>query len=69
MEYTDKSLGPIVRISPNEVHCSDSQFIDEIYPLGSRERDKPLHQVRGSGTYVMLIFSCLSVSTFWDQPY
>lgn len=41
--------GPIVRISPHEVHCSDRHFIDEIYAVGSRKRDKPLHQVRGSG--------------------
>ena len=42
--------GPLVRISPDEVHCSDSRFIDEIYATGSRKRDKPIHQVRGSGT-------------------
>lgn len=45
--------GPIVRISPNEVHCNDIQFADEIYALGGRKRDKPLHQVRGSGTYAL----------------
>ncbi|CAN8101361.1 unnamed protein product [Discula destructiva] len=37
--------GPIVRISPNELHCSDPGFINEIYPGGSRKRNKPLHQV------------------------
>lgn len=46
------TLGPIVRISPNEVHCNDWRFIDEIYASGSRKRDKPLHQVRGSGGQV-----------------
>lgn len=46
------TLGPVVRISPNEVHCSDWRFIDEIYASGSRKRDKPLHQVRGSGGQV-----------------
>lgn len=44
-----KCLGPIVRISPNEVHCNDSNFIDEVYAIGTRKRDKPIHQVRGSG--------------------
>ncbi|KAH7398962.1 cytochrome P450 [Phaeosphaeria sp. MPI-PUGE-AT-0046c] len=40
--------GPIVRINPNEVHCSDIAFADEIYAVGGRKRDKPLHQINGS---------------------
>ncbi|ETS81109.1 hypothetical protein PFICI_06111 [Pestalotiopsis fici W106-1] len=40
--------GPIVRISPHEVHCADSAFVDEIYAVGGRKRDKPRHQVSGS---------------------
>ncbi|KAI1403068.1 cytochrome P450 [Hypoxylon fuscum] len=40
--------GPIVRINPHEVHCNDAQFIDEIYAVGGRKRDKPFHQVSGS---------------------
>ncbi|KAI5862571.1 cytochrome P450 [Durotheca rogersii] len=39
--------GPIVRISPDEVHCNDARFIDEIYAAGGRKRDKPKHQVNG----------------------
>lgn len=42
-------LGPIVRINPSEVHCSDRRFIEEIYAGGNRKRDKPVHQVLGSG--------------------
>ncbi|KAI2616903.1 cytochrome P450 [Hypomontagnella submonticulosa] len=49
--------GPIVRISPNEVHCNDTRFIDEIYAFGNRKRDKPAHQVRGSGSVAHAIFS------------
>jgi cytochrome P450 len=47
--YADLSfLGPIVRINPNEVHCSDITFADEIYAVGGRKRDKPVHQINGS---------------------
>ncbi|KAJ8123130.1 hypothetical protein ONZ43_g851 [Nemania bipapillata] len=49
--------GPIVRISPHEVHCSDRHFIDEIYTGGHRKRDKPLHQVKGSGVAEAATFS------------
>jgi hypothetical protein len=37
-----------VRINPNEVHCSDIAFADEIYAVGGRKRDKPVHQINGS---------------------
>jgi hypothetical protein len=40
--------GPIVRISPHEVHCNDISFADEIYAVGGRKRDKPVHQINGS---------------------
>jgi len=49
--------GPLVRINPDEVHCSDPRFIDEIYAGGNRKRDKPMHQVRGSGLTAQAIFS------------
>ena len=37
---TSKSLGPIVRITPWEIHVSDPSFLDEIYAPGSRSREK-----------------------------
>ncbi|KAK5994061.1 Cytochrome P450 monooxygenase sdnE [Cladobotryum mycophilum] len=52
-----EKYGPIVRISPHELHCNDRHFIDEIYTSGSRRRDKPLHQVRGSGVAEHATFS------------
>ncbi|KAI1440492.1 cytochrome P450 [Annulohypoxylon stygium] len=43
-----EKYGPIIRISPDEVHCSDINFVDEIYAVGNRKRDKPLHLISGS---------------------
>ncbi|OTB13279.1 hypothetical protein K445DRAFT_76519 [Daldinia sp. EC12] len=43
-----EEYGPIVRISPNEIHCNDIKFVDEVYATSSRRRNKPLHFVRGS---------------------
>ncbi|GAB1194348.1 hypothetical protein APSETT444_003593 [Aspergillus pseudonomiae] len=51
--------GPIIRISPNEVHCNDVRFADEIYPLGGRKRDKPLHQARDSGAVANIMPGCV----------
>ncbi|KAF9699924.1 hypothetical protein EKO04_002335 [Ascochyta lentis] len=43
-----EKYGPIVRINPHEVHCNDISFADEIYAVGGRKRDKPVHQINGS---------------------
>ncbi|EUC47550.1 hypothetical protein COCMIDRAFT_89773 [Bipolaris oryzae ATCC 44560] len=43
-----KVYGPLVRINPNEIHCDDVSFADEIYAVGGRKRDKPVHQINGS---------------------
>lgn len=40
--------GPLVRISPNEIHCADVDFSDEIFAIGTRKRNKPAHQVNGT---------------------
>ncbi|CRK24325.1 hypothetical protein BN1723_018135, partial [Verticillium longisporum] len=43
-----EQYGPIVRINPNEVHCNDANFADEIYAVAGHKRDKPVHQINGS---------------------
>ncbi|KAK1707210.1 cytochrome P450 [Colletotrichum lupini] len=43
-----EQYGPIVRISPHEVHCNDVNFSDDIYAVSGRKRDKPVHQINGS---------------------
>lgn len=40
-------LGPIVRISPHEVHVSDPHFYDQIYAHSSHRRDKDPWVVNG----------------------
>ncbi|PLB51033.1 cytochrome P450 [Aspergillus steynii IBT 23096] len=41
--------GPIVRINPDELHCSDPFFTDEIYAGPGRVRDKWQHQLNMIG--------------------
>src|ERR1700744_5701082 len=47
--YTNVVLGPIVRITPHELHVMDSSFYDEIYAGGNRKRNKYTPFVRFYG--------------------
>ncbi|VUC28941.1 unnamed protein product [Clonostachys rosea] len=43
-----EKYGPIVRINPDEVHCDDYSFVEEIYPSNvNRIRDKQPHFLAG----------------------
>jgi hypothetical protein len=35
-----------VKINPDELHCNDPQFIDEIYAVGGRKRNKILYHLK-----------------------
>lgn len=47
-----------MRINPDELHCSDYDFVNEIYPsVGSRIRDKSPHFIAGfAGTLTVSSF-------------
>ncbi|KAK3387782.1 cytochrome P450 monooxygenase-like protein [Podospora didyma] len=55
--------GPIVRINPDELHCSDPYFTDEIYAGAGRIRDKWQHQLNIGSTGPM------SVTAFSTVPH
>ncbi|KAI0441396.1 cytochrome P450 [Xylaria telfairii] len=42
--------GPIVRVTPNEVHWNDPEFIDTVYPAGGRKTNKPIWFAQRTGT-------------------
>ncbi|KAL3419946.1 hypothetical protein PVAG01_08445 [Phlyctema vagabunda] len=44
-----KQYGPILRISPFEIHINDSAFIDELYAGGGKKRDRWTYVQRAAG--------------------
>lgn len=55
--------GPLVRINPDELHCSDPAFTDEIYAGPGRIRDRFPHQLNGVSP------GALSVAGFATIPH
>ncbi|PLB35237.1 cytochrome P450 [Aspergillus candidus] len=47
IEKLHQKYGPIIRISPHEVHVSDPEFYDQIYAHSSHRRDKDPWVVNG----------------------
>ncbi|KXX76482.1 Trichodiene oxygenase [Madurella mycetomatis] len=45
-----KKYGPIVRITPDEVHFEDPEIIDYVFPTGGRKTDKPAWLHTRTGT-------------------
>ncbi|XDG09712.1 hypothetical protein ABKA04_009327 [Annulohypoxylon sp. FPYF3050] len=45
-----EQYGPIVRVTPNEIHFNDPEFIDAVYPGFGRKTDKPIWFAQRTGT-------------------
>lgn len=55
MGNTDDRTGPVVRISPGQLHINDPHFYDDVYAPASRKREKDPASVTAFGTpYSML---------------
>lgn len=51
LERMHKTMGPALRLGPNEVHVYDPAFYHELYRLGSRYyKDPSMHKVLGAPT-------------------
>ncbi|KNG85596.1 hypothetical protein ANOM_007237 [Aspergillus nomiae NRRL 13137] len=45
-----EQYGPLIRVSPHEVHWNDPEFIDQAYPTTLRKTDKPVWVAQRTGT-------------------
>jgi cytochrome P450 len=42
----ERSIGPIIRITPDELHVNDIGFLDAVYAPSAKRRDKYEYQLR-----------------------
>ena len=47
MFFANAYIGPIIRVSPHEVHVNDVEFLDPIYNPTTRKRNKYLPNLKG----------------------
>jgi hypothetical protein len=71
MTLTKRPQGPIVRINPEELHCDDYAFVDEIYPsVANRIRDKHPHFLAAfAGTLTVSTFTTRDHEVFLTRAY
>ena len=60
--------GPIVRITPNEVHWNDPDFIDGIYPGPASRTNKPLWFAERTGSKYCTVCKKKDAATDLDAP-
>lgn len=66
-------VGPIIRISPDQLHINDPDFLDEIYPGSAKKTDKPPRYAgmfgRGEATFSTPSHELHRTRRAWISPF